>query len=210
MLAKRLELLHELVPEAARVAVLVNPANAPNAETTLRDVDAAGRAIGLQVQVVGASTSREIDAILATLAHERPDDSNDGFFYSRRVQLAMLAAQRSIPANYAMREFPEVGGLMSYGASLADAYRQMGTYVGRILRGARPADLPVAHASKFELVINTQTARMLGLTVPPTLLALADEVARSNTCRRSLARDVVRAPGERASVLRTLAATPTT
>ena len=179
LVAKRLQLLHELVPEAARVAVLVNPANAPNAETTLRDVDAAGRAIGLQIQVVRASTSREIDAIFATLAHERPDAlfvSNDGFFYNRRVQLAMLAAQRSIPANYATREFPEAGGLTSYGASLADAYRQMGDYVGRVLRGAQPADLPVVEASKFELVINTQTARMLGLAVPPTLLAIVDEV----------------------------------
>jgi ABC-type uncharacterized transport system substrate-binding protein len=179
LVAKRLELLHELVPGAVRVAVLVNPVNVPNSESTLRDVDASGRAIGLQIQVVRASTSREIDAIFATLGHDRPDAmfvSNDGFFYSRRVQLAILAAQRSIPASYATREFAETGGLMSYGASLADAYRQMGAYVGRILKGATPADLPVVQASKFELVINAATARTLGLTVSDKLLALADEV----------------------------------
>jgi putative ABC transport system substrate-binding protein len=179
LVAKRLELLHELVPGAVRVAVLVNPVNAPNSESTLRDVDASGRAIGLQIQVVRASTSREIDAIFATLAHERPDAlfvSNDGFFYGRRVQLAILAAQRSIPASYATREFAETGGLMSYGASLADAYRQMGAYVDRILKGEKPGDLPVQAPTKYELVINLNTAKALGLEIPPTIIARADEV----------------------------------
>ena len=177
--AKRLELLRELVPGAARVAVLVNPANATNAETTLRDVEPAARAMGLQIQVLNASTSREIDAAFATFARERPDAlfvGGDAFFTSRRVQLAHLAARHAIPAIYAAREYAEVGGLMSYGANITDACRQVGVYAGRILKGAKPADLPVVQATKFELVINAETARMLGLTVPPTLLARADEV----------------------------------
>ena len=177
--AKRLELLRELVPAAARVAVLVNPANAANTETTLRDVEAAARAMGLQIQVLNASTSREIDAAFATFVRERPDAlfvGADPFFTSRRVQLVHLATRHAVPATYSAREFAEVGGLMSYGANLTDACRQVGVYTGRILKGAKPADLPVVQATKFELVINAETARMLGLTVPPTLLARADEV----------------------------------
>jgi ABC-type uncharacterized transport system substrate-binding protein len=177
--AKRLELLRELVPGAARVAVLVNPANATNTETTLRDVEPAARAMGLQIQVLNASTSREIDAAFATIARERPDAlfvGNDAFFNARRVQLVLLAGRHGLPAIYWDREFAEAGGLMTYGSNIVDVYRQVGDYAGRILKGAKPADLPVVQSSKFELVINAQTARMLGLTVPPTLLAAADEV----------------------------------
>ena len=166
-------------PQPARVAVLVNPANAATTETTLRDVEAAARAMGLQIQVLNASTSREINAAFATFVRERPDAlfvGSDPFFTSRRVQLAHLAARHAIPATYSGREYAEAGGLMSYGANLADAYRQVGVYTGRILKGAKPADLPVVQSTKFELVINAETARMLGLTVPPTLLARADEV----------------------------------
>jgi putative ABC transport system substrate-binding protein len=177
--AKRLELLRELVPEAARVAVLVNPTNAANAESTLRDVQLAARAMGLQAQVLNASTGPEIDAGFATFARERPDALfvvGDAFFNSRRVQLVHLATRYAIPATYGSREYAEGGGLMSYGSNVADAYRQVGVYAGRILKGAKPADLPVVQASKFELVINAQAARTLGLTVPPTLIARADEV----------------------------------
>jgi ABC-type uncharacterized transport system substrate-binding protein len=177
--AKRLELLRELVPAAARVAVLVNPANATNTESTLRDMQSAARAMGLQIQVVNASTAREIDAAFATFVHQRPDAlfvGNDGFFTSRRVQLVNLASHHSILATYGPREIAEAGGLMSYGANIADGWRQVGAYVGRILKGAKPADLPVVQSSKFELVINAGTARMLGLTVPDKLLVAADEV----------------------------------
>ncbi len=177
--AKRLELLRELVPKAARVAVLVNPADGPNTETTLRDVGAAARAIGLQARVLNASTSREIDAAFETIGHERPDAlfvGSAAFLNIRRVQLVQLAAFHRLPASYPFREYVEAGGLMSYGPSIVDAYRQWAAYAGRVLKGAKPADLPVVQASKFELVINHQTARMLGVTVPPTLLASADEV----------------------------------
>ena len=177
--AKRLELLRELVPGAARVAVLVNPTDATNAERTLRDVEPAARAIGLQIQALNASTGREIDAAFATFVRERPDAlfvGSDALFSSRRVQLANLASRHAIPATYSTREIVEVGGLMSYGSNIQDAWRQSGVYVGRILKGAKPADLPVVQASKFELVINAQTARMLGLTVPDKLLVVADEV----------------------------------
>ena len=176
---KRLEFIRELVPGAARLAVLVNPANATIAESTLRDVQSAARAMGLQVQVHNAGTIGELDVTFATFARERPDAlfvGPDPFFRSRRVQLALLAAQHRVPATYALREYAEAGGLMSYGASLNDAYRQVGAYVGRILKGAKPADLPVVQSSKFELVINLQPARMLGLTVPSTLLSTADEL----------------------------------
>ena len=176
LVAKRLELLRELVPRASRVAVLVNPANAT---ITLRDVEPAARAMGLSVQILNASTGREIDAVFATLVSERVDAlllGDDPFFNSRRVQFANLAAHYSIPMATSFREIAEVGGLMSYGANILDAYRQVGIYAGRILKGAKPADLPVVQSSKFELVINDQTARMLGLSVPSTLLATADEV----------------------------------
>jgi ABC-type uncharacterized transport system substrate-binding protein len=178
LVAKRLELLHELVPAARRIAVLVNPAG-PTAETTVRDVEPAARAIGLQIHVLNASTGREIDAAFATFVRERPDAlfvGGDPFFTSRRVQLANLAARHMVPMTSATREITEVGGLMSYGTNIADAWRQVGAYVGRILKGTKPADLPVVQASKFELVINAQTARMLDLAVPPSLLASAHEV----------------------------------
>jgi putative tryptophan/tyrosine transport system substrate-binding protein len=177
--AKRLELLRELVPAATRVAVLVNPADAANAENTVRDVESAAHAMGLQIRVVRASTGGEINAGFATFMRERPDAlfvGGDTFFTSRRVQLANLASHHSIPATYPVREMAEAGGLMSYGSNLMDAFRQVGAYVGSVLKGAKPADLPVVQASKFEFVINMQTARMLGLAVPPTLLATADEV----------------------------------
>ena len=164
---------------AARVAVLVNPTNAANTESTVRDVQSAARAMGLQIQSLNASTSREIDAAFATLVRERPDAlfvGGDTFFLSRRVQLANLAVRHAIPAAFSVRDFTEIGGLMSYSSNILDAYRQVGVYTGRILNGAKPADLPVVQSTKFELVINHQTARMLGLTVPTTLLARADEV----------------------------------
>jgi putative tryptophan/tyrosine transport system substrate-binding protein len=177
--AKRLELLRMLLPGAARVAVLVNPASASDTESTVRDVQSAARAIGMQIEVFTASTSREIDEAFATLVRERPDAlllGASSFFTARRFQLTHLATRHAIPAIYTGRQYTEVGGLMSYGASLADAYRQMGVYAGRILKGTKPADLPVMQSSKLELVINAQAARTLGLTVPPALLALADEV----------------------------------
>ena len=177
--AKRLEFLRELVPAAARVAVLVNPANAANADSTLRDLGPAVRAMGLQIQVLNASTGREIEAALATFMRERPDAlfvGSDPFFHSRRVQLAVLAARHTVPAAYSQRDYAEAGGLMSYGSNVTDAWRQAGVYAGRILKGAKPADLPVVQSSKFELVINLPTARTLGLEIPPTLLARADEV----------------------------------
>jgi putative ABC transport system substrate-binding protein len=177
--AKRLELLRVLVPRAANVAVLVNPTNAMTTETTLKDVEAAARAMGLQIRVLNATNSREIDAAFATFVRERPDAlfvSLDAFFTSRRVQLVHLSTRHAVPATYVWREFAEAGGLMSYGTNITDAYRQVGVYAGRVLKGDKPADLPVVQSSKIELVINDQTARMLGLTVPPTLLASADEV----------------------------------
>jgi putative ABC transport system substrate-binding protein len=177
--AKRLELLHELVPGAGRIAVLVNPANATSTESTLKDVTAAARAIGLQIQVFNVSTSREIDAAFASIVRERLDAlfvGTDTFLTGRRVQLVNLATRHAIPAIFPNRESTEIGGLMSYASNIADVWRQAGVYAGRILNGAKPADLPVVQSSKFELVINHQTARILGLTVPPLLLATADEV----------------------------------
>ena len=166
VLAKRVGLLHELVPKAVRVVVLVNPTNAPSAESTLRSVPEAARALGLQIQVLHASTSRDIEAAFATIVSDRADAlfvGPDGFFNSRRVQFATLATRYGIPAAYASREIVEVGGLMSYGTDLLDMYRQVGVYAGRILKGANPADLPVVQSTKFELVINLQTAKALGL-----------------------------------------------
>jgi putative ABC transport system substrate-binding protein len=177
--AKRLELLREMVPAATRVAVLVSPSNTATSESTVRDTVAGARAMGLQVQVLNADSRREIDAAFATLARERSDallTDSDPFFLSRRAHLVNFASRLAVPAIYFDRAFAEIGGLMSYGASLTDAYRQVGVYTARILKGTKPADLPVVQSSKFELVINAQTARMLGLTVPPTLLSTADEV----------------------------------
>jgi putative ABC transport system substrate-binding protein len=185
--AKRLELLRELVPKADRVAVLVDPTNATTAESTLRDIEGAARAVGLQTQVFNVTTSREIDAAFATLMRERFDMlfvPAGAFFADRRVQLVLLATRHAIPAIYPFRGFAEASGLMSYGASLTDAYRQLGVYAGRILKGAKPAELPVVQSTKFELVINAQAARVLGLTVPPTLLARADEGDRMKEERR--------------------------
>jgi len=162
--AKRLELLREVVPGAARVAVLVNPTIATNTESVVRDAGAAARAVGLQIQVLNASTSLEIEAAFAAFVRERPDAllvSGDAFFASRRVQFALLAARHALPGSYASRQFAEAGGLMSYGSNIADAYRQLGVYTGRILKGTKPADLPVVQASKIELVINALTARVV-------------------------------------------------
>jgi putative ABC transport system substrate-binding protein len=177
--AKRLELLRELVPGASRIAVLVDPNTATTTESTLRDVEAAARAMRLQIQVLDAGTSREIEAAFASFVGERPDALFVGpspFFIGRRVQLAQLAARHAVPAIYQDRLHAEVGGLISYGASLTDTYRQAGVYTGRILKGEKPTDLPVMQPTKFRLVINHPTARMLGLDVPPSLLARADEI----------------------------------
>jgi ABC-type uncharacterized transport system substrate-binding protein len=177
--AKRLELLRELVPAAARVAVLVNPDSAATTEATLRAMEPAARAIGMQIQILNANTTREIDAAFDSIDRERPDAlfvAGSPFLNVRVIQVVQLATFHRLPATYALREFVQAGGLMSYGANIADAFRQAGVYTGRILKGARPADLPVAQSSKFELVINRHTARMFGIAVPPTLLATADEV----------------------------------
>jgi putative ABC transport system substrate-binding protein len=179
LVAKRLELLRELVPGATRVVMLVNPAITTIAEATVRDAEAAARAMGLQIKALNAETSREINKIFASFGRDRPDALLVGsgpFFYTRRVQLTQLAAFHRVPATYSGRQYAEVGGLMSYGASLTDAFRQAGVYAGRTLNGAKPADLPVVQSTKFELVVNAETARMLGLTIPASLLAVADEV----------------------------------
>ena len=178
-MAKRLDLLHELVPRAARIAVLVNPADVASTEATVRDATAAARAIGLQIQVVNANTGREIDSAFDTMTRDGYEALFVGaspYLSGRRVQLAQLAAFSRLPATYSNREYVEAGGLMSYGSNISDALRPVGVYTGRILKGAKPADLPVVQASKFELAINAATARMLGLTVPDKLLATADAV----------------------------------
>ena len=179
VMAKRLRLLHDLVPKAVRFAVLINPSNTSSAETTLREVQEAAPTLGLQIQILNATTIGEIDAAFATVAHERPDAlfvAPDALFTSRRVQFATLTARERIPAAYALPELVAAGGLMSYGTDVADAYHQVGIYTGSILKGAKPTDLPVVQSSKFEFVINLQTARALGIEVPPALLSIADEV----------------------------------
>jgi putative ABC transport system substrate-binding protein len=177
--AKRLRLLHDLMPKAVRIAVLVNPGVASIAESTIRDVQEAAPIIGLQIQILNATTVGEIDAAFVAMAHERSDAlfvAGDTFFTSRAVQFATLTSRDRIPAAYAVRELVEAGGLMSYGTDLAAAFRQVGVYTGSILKGAKPTDLPVLQSTKFEFIINLQTARALGIEVPPSVLAIADEV----------------------------------
>jgi putative ABC transport system substrate-binding protein len=177
--AKRLGLLHELLPRAARFTLLVSPNNPLSSETTITQVQSAAATIGRQIEVVTAGSSREIDAAFATMAEGRSDAllvSANSIWLARRVQIATLAARYMLPAIYTTREFTEIGGLMSYGPSSSDRYRQIGIYSGRILKGEKPADLPVMQAAKFEFIINLPTARAIGLTIPPTLLARADEV----------------------------------
>jgi putative ABC transport system substrate-binding protein len=176
---KRLGLLRELVPKAVRIAVLINPINASATEAALPEIREAARALGLQIAVLNASTSREIEAAFSTLVPGQADAlfvAPDGFFTGQAVQFATLAAHHRVPAAYTQRHFVEAGGLMSYGTDIPDMFRQVGIYTAQILKGVQPADLPVAQSTKFELVINLQTAKALGLEVPPTLLARADEV----------------------------------
>jgi putative ABC transport system substrate-binding protein len=179
LIAKRLRLLHDMVPKAVRIAVLVNPANVSNTETTVRLVQEAARAIGVQTEIVKATTIGEIDTVFASFARERPDAlfvAPDGFFVSRAVQFATLSARDKIPAAYPERDMAAVGGLMSYGTDVPEMYRQVAVYTGNILKGAKPADLPVLQSTKFEFVINLQTAHALGIEVPSGLLSIADEV----------------------------------
>jgi putative tryptophan/tyrosine transport system substrate-binding protein len=179
LVAKQFELLHETVPNSAVIGVLVNPTSPSLAEFTARDAQAAGRSLGMQIHILNASTKDQIDAAFASFARVRPDAlliGGDAFFLSRRVQLVTLATRHGLPTIYNARELPAAGGLMSYGASLVDTYRLTGVYTGKILKGAKPAELPVMQPAKFELVINLTTAKALGLTVPDKLLALADEV----------------------------------
>ena len=179
VVAKRLARLRELVPKAIRVALLVNPGNASVAETTLRDVQDAAPTLGLQIQILNATTIGEIDAAFAALARERPDAlfvAPDANFTSRRVQFATLTARDRIPASYATRELVAAGGLMSYGTDIVDMFRQVGVYTGQILKGAKPAGLPVVQSTKFEFVLNLQTARALNVEVPPGVLSIADGV----------------------------------
>ena len=177
--AKRLRLLHELVPKAVRVAVLVNPSNPAVADATLLGTKEAAATLGLQIHILNASSIGEIDAAFATLARERPDAlfvGGDAFFVGRAVQLATLAAHHRIPTTYSLRGHVAAGGLMSYGTDIGDAFRQVGVYTGSVLKGTKPADLPVLQSTKFELVINLQTARVLGIEVPPGIISIADEV----------------------------------
>jgi putative ABC transport system substrate-binding protein len=179
VVAKRLRLLHDLVPKAVRIAVLVNPGSASTTESTLREVQQAAPAMGLQIQIFNATTTSEIDAAFAAFARERPDAlfvGPNAFFLDRRVLFATMTARDKIPATYSSRDYVEVGGLMSYGTEPADMFRQVGVYTGSILKGAKPADLPVLQSTKFVFVINLQTARALGIEVPPAVLSIADEV----------------------------------
>ena len=179
LIAKRLRLLHDLVPKAVRIAVLVNPANTSSAKSTSRGVQASAPTIGLRTQIFNATTIDEIDAAFTNFARERSDAlfvAPDAFFSSRAVQLATLAARDRIPAAYSVREIAAAGGLMSYGTDFADMAHKIGGYTGSILKGAKPADLPVIQSTKFEFVINMQTARALGIEVPPAILSIADEV----------------------------------
>ena len=178
LVAKQLELLHELIPQATLISVLVNP-NHPGTAFQLRDVQEAARTLGHPIHVLNASTGSELNTAFARIAQQRTDAllvAGDPFFLSRLSQFITLAARHAVPTIYPQREYVTGGGLISYGTSVTDAYRHVGVYVGRILNGAKPMDLPVARATKFELVINLQTAKLLGLEVPPTLLARADEV----------------------------------
>jgi len=179
VVAKRLRLLHDLVPKAVRIAVLVNPANASSAEAAVRDVQKAAPSLGLQFQILKASTIGEIDAAFATLESDRPDAlfvAPDAFFVTRATQFVTLTARDKIPATYSLRSYVAAGGLMSYGADFTDSFRQVGDYTGKILKGAKAADLPVLQSTKFEFVINMQTARALGIEVPPGVLSIVDEV----------------------------------
>ena len=179
VVAKRLRLLHDLVPKAVRIAVLVNPTNTSSARITLQEAQEAAPAIGLKIQILNATTIDEIDAAFTTFARERPDAlfvAGDGFFSSRRGQFATLAARDRIPSAYSERDYAAVGGLMSYGTDLSEVFHQVGVYTGSILKGAKPADLPVLQSTKFEFVINLQTARALGIEVPSGVLSIADEV----------------------------------
>jgi putative ABC transport system substrate-binding protein len=177
--AKRLEVLRDLLPQAKRVGVLVNPADAGATDSQLKDIDAAARAMALQIKVHNADTRDEIDAAFEAMGRDRPDAvfvGTTAFLNGRRVQLAQLSTFYRLPAIYGLRDFVEAGGLISYGSDIIDSFRQAGRYVGRIVKGAKPAELPIVKADKFELVINTRTARMLGLTVPSSLLGRADEI----------------------------------
>jgi putative ABC transport system substrate-binding protein len=179
VVAKRLRLLHDLVPKAVRIAVLLNPTNASTAKLTLRAVQEAASSLGLQISALNASTIGEIDAVFASFARERPDAlfvAPDAFFAGRRGQFATLTARERVPSAYAISELVEAGGLMSYGTDIAEAFHQVGVYTGRILKGEKPADLPVLQSTKFAFVINIQTARALGIEVPLGLLSIADEV----------------------------------
>ena len=177
--AKQLGLLHELIPSATRIGLLVNPNSSAQTERITKDVTTAASDIGLKIEVVQASNSREIEAVFEKLARNRVDAllvGADAFFVSRRVEFAIQAVRHRIPALYNVREYAEAGGLMSYGTDVREAYRQMGIYTGKILKGAKPVDLPVIQSTKFELVLNLITARALSIEVSPTLLARADEV----------------------------------
>jgi len=179
LVGKQIELLHETVPNSVVISVLVNPTSPNLAQSTARDAQVAGRSLGMQINILNASTKDQIDTAFASFARERPDAlliAGDALFFSRRLQLATLATRHGVPTLYNAREFPAAGGLMSYGADIVEAYRLTGVYAGKILKGAKPAELPVVQPAKFELVINLTTAKALGLTIPPTLLARATEV----------------------------------